>query len=261
MSLGRSTRALARASLLTSLRYRGDFFFSLAYSLIVVASMLVPLVVVYGARRAIAGFSFEQALLVTAWFTFEKSLLDGLMTPSLVRAIERIRDGSFDFVLLKPIDPQLVASVGKLEVFSALDAGAAMMVLGYALRRLHHVPSAREAALAVLLTLAASAILYAINMLVLSIAFYVARIDNLVYLVGSIFDAARWPSTVFRGFARVIFTFVLPLGLMTTFPALAVLGQLPARSVFADLAIAAAALLGSRLVFLRALRAYTSAGG
>jgi ABC-2 type transport system permease protein len=261
MSLGRSVRALVRGSLLVSLRYRGDFFFSAIYSLIIVASMLVPLIVVYGGRRTIVGFSFEEALLVTAWFTFEKALLNGLMTPSMVRAIERIRDGSFDFVLLKPINPQIVASIGKLEVFSAFDAAAAVVLLGIALHRMHHVPTEREAILALLLTLAATAILYSINMLVLSTAFYVARIDNLVHLFSSIFDAARWPSTVFRGLARVLFTFVLPLGVMTTFPALAVLGRLPPRSAAVDLAIAAIAVVGSSHVFRRALRAYTSAGG
>ena len=95
----------------------------------------------------------------------------------------------------------------------------------------------------------------------MSTAFYVVRLDNLIYLFNSSSTPRAGRRRCFAAVARVLFTFVVPLALMTTYPALALLGQLPARSVFADLAIAAAALLGSRLVFLRALRAYTSAGG
>ena len=52
------------------------------------------------------------------------------------------------------------------------------------------------------------------------------RLDNLIYLFNSVFDAARWPASVFRGVWRIVFTFVVPLALMTTYPALALLGRL-----------------------------------
>ena len=52
----------------------------------------------------------------------------------------------------------------------------------------------------------------------MSAAFYVVKIDNLTNLFNSIFDAARWPVQVFRGVLRWIFTFLIPLALMTTLP-------------------------------------------
>jgi ABC-2 type transport system permease protein len=64
---------------------------------------------------------------------------------------------------------------------------------------------------------------------------------------------------VFRGFLRLLFTFVIPLALLTSYPALALLGKL-------DLAVAAQALGGSlvfavaaRVVWLRSIGRYTSA--
>jgi ABC-2 type transport system permease protein len=92
-----------------------------------------------------------------------------------------------------------------------------------------------------------------------SIAFWVIRIGNLTYLFNAIFDAGRWPIQVFRGFWRVLFTFVIPLGLMTTYPAMALLGKLESATALWALAGAAAFFAGSRLVFRRALRQYTSA--
>ena len=97
--------------------------------------------------------------------------------------------------------------------------------------------------------------------LVVSIAFHVGRIDNLAYLLDALFDAARWPSTVFRGAIRIAFTFVLPLGLMTTYPPLALLGRLSPSAIVGAVAVAIGLVFASRLVWLRAVRAYRSAGG
>ena len=77
----------------------------------------------------------------------------------------------------------------------------------------------------------------------------------------SIFDAARWPSHIFRGVLRILFTFVVPLALMTTYPSLALLGKLPAPAFALSFAVAAVFVAVSRAIWLRALGRYTSAGG
>jgi ABC-2 type transport system permease protein len=254
-------RVLVRASVLGSLQYRAEFFFDAVRSVFDATWTLVPLLVVFGARSTIAGWNVNEALLVTAWFTLMKALLEGVMTPSLVATIEQIRRGTFDFVLVKPVDAQLWASVGKVEISSISDVVVAFAMGSVSLVRLHHVPTLPQAGTALLLTLSGIAILYALNVLALSVAFFVARIDNLAYLLAALFDAARWPAGIFRGGMRIFFTFVLPLGLMTTYPPLALLGRLSGRAVIVALVIAALALVIARLVWLRSLAAYRSAGG
>ena len=90
-------------------------------------------------------------------------------------------------------------------------------------------------------------------------AFYVVKVDNLTYFFTSIFDAARWPSSVFRGFWGILFTFVIPLALMTSWPAEAMLGRLePVRLLWGLVGCALFAFV-SRSVWLLSLRRYTSA--
>jgi ABC-2 type transport system permease protein len=111
----------------------------------------------------------------------------------------------------------------------------------------------------VALLVLAIVILYSIWILVISASFWVVKVDNLSYLFGSLFDAARWPISVFRGALRIVFTFVFPIALLTTYPALALLGRLDARTaataVGGGLIFAALA----RAVWKRALGLYTSA--
>lgn len=57
------------------------------------------------------------------------------------------------------------------------------------------------------------------------------------------------------------FTFVIPLSLMTTYPAEALLGRIDGARVVAALVGAIAFAVLARVVWLRALRRYTSAGG
>jgi ABC-2 type transport system permease protein len=104
-------------------------------------------------------------------------------------------------------------------------------------------------------------ILYSIWILVVSLAFFVVKVDNLSYLFSSIYDAARWPASIFRGVLAFVFTFVIPIAVMTTFPALAILDRLSAWRAIGAIAGAAAFAFVARRVWLQALGHYTSAGG
>jgi ABC-2 type transport system permease protein len=109
--------------------------------------------------------------------------------------------------------------------------------------------------------LAAVVALYSLWILTVSAAFYVVRIDNLSQLFNAVFDAARWPVSVFPRVVRLIFTFVLPLALMTTYPARALLGTLPATTLAGGLGGAILAFTVARLVWNASIARYTSAGG
>lgn len=248
-----------RASIQVTMQYRAEFFvgaFMVAFWLF---WNLVPLFVLWGQRPTIAGWTLPAALLVTAWFTLLRSLLDGAVQPSLVAVVEHIRKGTLDFVLLKPADAQFLVSTAKFEVLSFVDAIGAVAIAVFALARLHHVPTLGQLATSMVLTVAAAALLYSLSILVISAAFYVVRLDNLIYLFNSVFDAGRWPASVFRGVWRILFTFVVPLALMTTYPALALLGQLAPSTALEALGGALAFVLLARVVWRRSIGRYRSA--
>lgn len=252
-----------RTSALLAAQYRFDFFVDAVISMFWTATAVIPLFVVYGeqARPGIPGWTFGETLVVTACFILLQGVLDGAINPGLQAVIDHIRKGTLDFLLLKPADAQFLVSTSRFQlwrVFSLVNAG---VVFGVAFKTIGHGPGFGGLLTAIALFAVATLLLYSLWILIISAAFIVVKVDNLTYLFSSIFDAARWPSSVFRGAVRFVFTFVIPLAVMTTFPAEALLGRLEVTTLVASVAGSLAFAAAARAIWLRSIGHYTSAGG
>jgi ABC-2 type transport system permease protein len=248
-----------RASAVTSMQYRVDFLVEGAMSFYWLGWNLVPLLVLYSQRDAVAGWDFPSALVVIAWFTVLRGMLEGAINPSLIGVVEKIRSGEFDYLLLKPADAQFLVSTAKFEPWKVIDVMGGFGLAVAAFVMLDRTPAPGDVALCAVLLLAAALVLYSLWILIISASFWVIRLDNLVYLFMAVFDAARWPIVVFRGFWRILFTFVIPLALMTTYPAMAILGTLDRRTALFALGGALLFAAVSRTLWRAAIRSYTSA--
>lgn len=248
-----------RLSVATGMQYRLDFVVDGAVSLLWTALGVVPLYIALHERPPIAGWSFDRALVVVGYFTLLRGVLDGAVNPSLLAVVDQIRQGTLDFVLLKPADAQFLVSTSKFEIWKGLDVLAALGILGWAFHRLGRAPPVAGVVLSLGLLACATMVLYALWILVVAAAFWVVRLDNLAYLFGAIFDFARWPVSLFKGTWRFFFTFVIPLGLMTTYPAEALLGVLSLRTASLSALGSLSFALVARGVWTRAVGHYTSA--
>ncbi|MBK7858156.1 MAG: ABC-2 family transporter protein [Archangiaceae bacterium] len=252
-----------RTSALLAAQYRWDFLIDGCISLVWAATAIAPLLIVYAGRssQAIPGWSMNEALVVTGWFILLQAILDGAINPGLAAVVDHIRKGTLDFVLLKPADAQFLVSTSRFQLWRIVSVGTGVAVFAVAFHRLGRWPSLLGVAQALLLLCVATMVLYSMWILIVSTAFYVVKVDNLTYMFSSIFDAARWPSSVFRGLLKLVFTFVIPLALMTTYPAEALLGRLEPVTLLYALLASAGFATASRTVWLLSLRRYSSAGG
>jgi len=248
-----------RVSLASAMAYRANFLFEGVMSLSSMAITLLPLYVLFDGRQEVAGWNAPAALVVIGYFMAVRAVLEGLISPSLVELVEKIRSGSFDYVLLKPVDAQAMVSASRYEPWKVFDLAGAIAVIIYAFVQRGAPPAAADLALGVALFGTGVLATYALWILCAAASFWVVRLDNLMYLLGAIFDTARWPVQVFPGMWRIVFTFVIPVAVMTTYPAKALLGELHARTALATVGGALALLVVSRLVWRTAIRSYTSA--
>ena len=250
-------------STLAAMQYRVDFLVRGLIALLWSALTLVPLLVVFGVRQQVAGWTFGEALVVVGWFTLLRAVLEGAVSPSLTAVVEHVRKGTLDFVLLKPADAQFLVSTAKFEPWRVVDVVGAVVVFCYAFATLGRWPSPAQVATGAGVPRAGGAdplldldpgrqrrVLGGQGRQpVLPVRLAVRRRP---------LADRRVPRRVARHPA-LAFTFVFPLALMTTYPALALLGRLDARTAVLALGGGIAFAVVARRVWRRALAMYTSA--
>jgi ABC-2 type transport system permease protein len=248
-----------RTSVATAMQYRANFIIEAVLSFAWLAIALLPLIVLFEQRESVAGWDKPSALIVMAYFMAVKAIMEGMVTPSLVSLVEKIRSGAFDYVLLKPVDAQFMVSTAGYEPQKVIDLLGAIVLATYAFSMRGEWPTAGQVGIGVVLLISGVLAMYSLWIICAAASFWVVRLDNLIYLLMAIFDTARWPIHVFRGAWRFVFTFIIPVAIMTTFPAMALLGKLSPRTTLLTIAGSLAMLMISRLIWRAAIRNYTSA--
>ncbi|WP_158218903.1 ABC transporter permease [Roseateles aquatilis] len=252
-------RAMAILAFKRAGQYRSDFFLEGASTLLVVAVQLIPVAVLYGEREQVAGWRYGEMLVLLGWFLMMRCVLDGVIAPSLAQTIGGIRTGHFDYVLMKPVDAMFLCSLGHMRPWQAVRGAAGIALMGMGFAALRTSPSLAAVALATVLSGAALLTLYSIFILCVAGSFLVVRVQNLMNVLSALMDFSRWPVQVFEGLWRLVFTFVLPLAVITSFPAMALLDRISPRHTLTSLAVAGVFFALARHVWLRALRGYRSA--
>lgn len=254
----RSALALLRVALMTALQYRSNFVLEFFTGLGAAAMAALPLVFVFDHATTVAGWTFHESLLVTAFFLILTGLVGSLVEPNLSAVVEGVRTGQLDYLLLKPVDAQVLASAQRFAPARLWDAIAGLVIGGWGLSALPAPTPAGVAAAAALL-LAGLAAMYSVWIGVVCLSFWFVRVDNLRFLLSALTDAGRWPVHVYKGWARLALTVVLPVALVTSYPALALLGRLDPGLGVQALVVATVMLAVSRWMWRRALGHYTSA--
>lgn len=245
-------------SLASELEYRLNFLLAVLSSLGHLAGNLFGLSLFYTGSGSLGGWPFHQALLVMGLFTMLQGMSRVLLTPNLARIIEHVRTGTLDFVLLKPIDTQFWLSTRRISPWGLPDVlfGAGMVL--YAADRLALPP--QRLLLAAGPFLLSAVIQYSLWFLLASIAIWYVKVHNLTEVLNGLLAAGRYPIDALpAGAYRFVFTFVVPVALLTTVPARVALGQDAGRWLLYSALFAAGAFLFSRAFWRHALRYYTSA--
>lgn len=245
-------------SLLSELEYRLNFALAALSALGHTLGNWFALSLFYTHGGSLGGWPFVQALLVMGIFTTLQGLIRTLLTPNLTRLVEHVRTGTLDFVLLKPIDSQLWLSTRRVSPWGLPDIVFGLGVVGYAVAKLDL--RLLDLAAAVGPLLCSVAILYALWFAFASIAIWYVKVYNVTEVLNSLIAAARYPIDAMpRGVYRFLFTFVLPVALLTTLPAKTALGAPLGMGFVWAVIVAVLTVTASRAFWRFALRYYTSA--
>ena len=250
--------ALLKVSLATVMQYRSNFLLTMAVGLLRDVGRVAPLALVFWHRDQVGGWELPSALLVMACFLIFNGIQGGVFEPNLGEAVDSIRTGTLDLMLMKPIDGQLLVSLRKFNADSVWDIVAGVAVGAGALTVLP-APSALDVLLAIGLFTTGLVAMYGLWLLAICVSFYFVKVDNLRFLLWAVTDAGRWPIDVFTGAARFLLVALVPVALITSFPADAMRGHWSIDTLIVSALVSVGFLVGSRLAWNRSIRNYTSA--
>lgn len=256
----RVLRAFLTIGVLNIVQYRSDFVIAVANAVVSLVTQVLGLSVIFTNTTNLRGWSADDLLVLIGIHFFISGLIGLVVRPSMEALMEGIRLGTFDFLLTKPADSQLLASSQRVAPQSATDVLVGVGVVAYGMSRTGLALDVGSLALFVVTLAAGLAIVYCFLLILSTMAFWFVKLDNILVIFQALFgNAGRWPVTIFPGWMRPVLTFVVPIAFAVTVPAQALTGQLSLGGVLLSVGVAAAFLVASRAFWLVALRRYTGA--
>ncbi|HWC13416.1 MAG TPA: ABC-2 family transporter protein [Actinomycetota bacterium] len=248
-----------RIGAMTELQYRVNFFIQIFQTIIMVGTALAVLALVFSHTEELDGWSSPELLAVVGIHVLMGGIIRTLIQPNMIRLIEEVREGKLDYALTKPEDAQLLVSVRDIRIWQFVDVPVGATILGIALTQLDRQIGAGSAiAFGVALLLGATMI-YCFWMILTIGAFWIVRMEFIVELFEGVYQAGRWPVTIYPGWLRASLTFLVPIGFAITVPAEAVTARLNEVTLLGA-AIFAVLLFGfTRVLWRVGLKRYSGA--
>lgn len=169
-----------------------------------------------------------------------------------------VSDGDFDFYLIQPCSPLFRMALTTVDFLDIVTIVPVVAMIGVVFHRLPEGIGLTRYALYVLLTLNGIGIALSIHVFVAALAVRTQELENTIWIYRDIMFMGKFPTDIYQGLARWALTFVVPIAVMVTFPAKALLGLLsPAWTGYA-LALNGTLLAASGWFWLDSVGRYTS---
>jgi ABC-2 type transport system permease protein len=252
-------RLFVKSSLLVELEYRANFLAQALLGVLWSGITFASVALFYSHTDALGGWSYGQAMIVVGMSILIGGVIATFFEANLQRIIAMVREGTMDFVLLKPVDSQFYCTLRHVRLSGLTDIFAGVAVLAYAFTALRAAPGLPELGAFLVMFAIALALAYSIWLAMGACAFWFVKIDNMQELFRTIWDTSRFPISAFTGGLRFALTFIAPVAFMTTAPAQALLGLLDVGTLLTAVVVCAAFYFAASRLWRRAVRDYSSA--
>lgn len=218
---------------------------------------IVFLILIEQNTKQVANYNFWQMILFYATF----NLID-IIPQSLFREVYRFRayivQGQFDYILTKPFSPLFRALMGGSDILDLPIIALSLILVLISVLNIGRV-SFLDVLLYIFLVCNGFLIALSFHIFTLSIGILTTSVDHTIMVYRDLTQLGRFPVDIYMQPIRGVLTFVIPIGIMMTFPAKVLLGLLRFEFIFIALA-SGAIFLGLSIIFWRySINQYQSA--
>ncbi len=207
--------------------------------------------------KEIAGYTLWQMIFIFATFNFI-DVTSQLVFREVYHFRNYVVNGEIDYFLIRPVIPLFKFLFGGADV---LDLPLFFVSIGLLIISVIQIGNItmEGISLYILLLVNSFVIVTALNILILSVGILTTEVDNTLFLYRDLISMGRVPINLYKSPLRGIITFIIPIGLMITFPAQAAFGTLLPQLVIVSLVIGIFFFVFASFSWRFSLRRYSSA--
>ncbi len=248
-----------RLGVLNEFQYRSNFWVNLFQSLLTIGMSLGGLAVIFQHTDTVGGWQPHELVGLVGVYYIMAGLIAAIIQPSMETFLQDVREGTLDFVLTKPEDAQLLVSIRRVSIWGVLTILLGFIVLALALAQQPTTLTVGQVVIFGLTLLLAGVIVYSFYLILATFAFWFIKVDNILVIFDSMYQAARWPVGIYPPLLRLILTFLVPITFAVTVPAEAALGRITSNSLVGALVLAITIFTVARLFWRYGIRNYAGA--
>lgn len=214
------------------------------------------LIFLIAGTKSLAGYSGQQAI----FFFLTFNLID-VLSQFMFREVYRFRpqivSGSFDLVLTKPISPLFRSLLGGADVIDFVTIPPLIYAVIYVGGML--TPNSLQTFYYLLLIFNGLLLATAFHIAVLALGIITLEIDHTIMIYRDLTNLGRFPIDIYKEPLKGILTFLIPIGIMITLPAKALMGLVSPAGIVWSLILGVIAIVLAIKFWHFALTKYTSA--
>ena len=257
---GRLYAALWKNSVAREMSFKGNFILWIVVELLWFALQLSFVSVVFGQTDTVGTWTKWQMVVLVGASNFIQQIYQAFFLTNCTALSELVRTGKMDFLLALPVNTRFIVSLRQVDLGAFINALFGLGVMIFALHQAGLHPTFGQILGFSALCLVGILIHYSLMFMLAAISFWTVRAQGIVWGYYNLFNIARMPDEAFRGAFKAVFTFALPVLLVSNVPTRVIADKLASpASLLLLLGLGAAWALISEGFWRLSLRRYTSA--
>ena len=215
-----------RMNVLTWMEYRADFFIGITVMFLSNFISLLFFWVIFQKIPTLNGWTFDQLLFLLGFLTLSFGIWHAFLSGVSPWRMERwVRTGTFDRMLLQPINPLLYMVISHLDDDGFGDLIAGAVILSIASNNLGLVWNFQTISLFLSFVAGAVLIVFSFLLLMTAVSFVAVRSRVLNDIFWNLTRFIEYPIEIYNPAIMFFLTFIIPFGFINYYPSQLFIGK------------------------------------
>jgi ABC-2 type transport system permease protein len=210
--------ALWKNSVAREMSFKGNFILWIIVELLWFGLQLSFVSVVFSQTNSVGTWTKWQMVMLVGASNFIQQIYQAFFLTNCTALSELIRTGKMDFLLALPVNTRFIVSTRQVDLGAFVNAAFGLCVLIFASHKAGVHPTFVQLCGFSVLCIVGVMIHYSLMFMLAAISFWTVRAQGIVWGYYNLFNIARMPDEAFKGVFKAVFTFALPVLLVSNVP-------------------------------------------